>query len=210
MRATGPAYRSLAGSLGLVLLAAGTASAGDRVGQPSARRRAGTIGVAARLGLGARGIATYDNDVYCGDTDAQAAYGYASVCTGRSPLALDLEGSYALTPTLEVLLELRVGLETDVGATPGASGPRPFHLAPGARVFFSDDARTRLFVQPELVLDLAGYTRGKDLGVRVLEGVWFDVRRSFSASLYVAESLAFSRWLYAAFEVGVGGQWRFR
>ena len=84
------------------------------------------------------------------------------------PLALDLEGSYGVSQRIELVLELRIGLERDFGTTPSESGPRPFHVAPGARFYFSEAKRTKLFVQPELVFDFAGdhravlnYLRGR-------------------------------------------------
>src|SRR2546423_157524 len=75
----------------------------------------GQIGVSARFGIGARGILTYKNTVYCGKLDPQAAYGFASVCTGRTPLALDLEASYGVARSAELTLEMRFGLERDFG-----------------------------------------------------------------------------------------------
>lgn len=169
----------------------------------------GQVGVSARLGLGVRGIATYDNAIYCGKTDSQAEHGFASVCTGRVPLSLDLEGSYGVTRSIELVLEMRLGLERDFGTAPGTAGPRPFYLAPGARFFFSEAARSKLFVQPEIVFDFAGYQRGNDFGVRGIEGYWIDLHRSYGLYFFVGETLEFSRWLSASFEGGVGFQGRY-
>src|SRR5687767_15108941 len=83
----------------------------------------GQFGASARLGVGARGIATYENRTYCGSTDTEAEFGYASVCTGRMPLMLGLEGSYGVGRKAELVLELRFGLESDFGSTPQDSGP---------------------------------------------------------------------------------------
>jgi hypothetical protein len=169
----------------------------------------GQFGASARLSLGARGIVTYDNDVYCGKTDPEAEFGFASVCTGRTPLALDLEFSYGLKSTIELVLELRLGLESDFGTAPGTSGPRPFFLAPGARFFFSEAARAKFFVQPEVVLDFAGYSQGNDFGLRGIEGLWIDLHRAYGLYFYVGETLELARWLSASFEAGVGFQGRY-
>lgn len=169
----------------------------------------GQFGVSARLSLGVRGIATYENNVYCGKTDPEAEFGYASVCTGRTPLALDLEFSYGVKPTIELLLEMRLGVETEFGSMPTADGPRPFWLSPGARFFFSEAARAKFFVQPQIVLDLTGHERGNDFGVRGIEGLWIDLHRSYGLYFFVGETLEFSRWLSASFEVGVGFQGRY-
>ena len=169
----------------------------------------GQIGFSARFGIGARGILTYDSMNYCGKTDPQAKYGFASVCTGRTPLALDLEASYGVAKSVELTLEIGLGLERDFGTAPGTSGPRPFFLAPGARFFFSEAARSKLFVQPELVIDLASYKAGNDIGGRGIEGYWIDLHRTYGLYFFVAETLEFSRWLSASFEAGVGFQGRY-
>jgi hypothetical protein len=170
----------------------------------------GKFGLSGRLSLGVRGIIPYDDGVFCGDMSSEGTNGYASACTGRTPMALDLELSYGVKPTIELVLELRIGLETDIPTTPGADdAARPFHIAPGARFFFSDTAKMKLFVQPELVLDFANYATGNDFGVRGIEGLWIDLHRSYGVYVFVAETLGFSRWLSAAFEGGVGFQGRY-
>src|SRR5258706_2132533 len=75
----------------------------------------GQLGLSARFGIGARGILTYKNTVYCGKLDPQAAHGFASVCTGRTPLALDVEASFGVAKSAELTLEMRFGLERDFG-----------------------------------------------------------------------------------------------
>ena len=169
----------------------------------------GQFGVSARFGLGVRGIATYENTVFCGKEDLQAEHGFASVCTGRTPLSLDLELGYGIAQSIELTLEMRIGLERDFGATPQIAGPRPFHLAPGARFFFSEAARTKLFVQPELVFDLADYARGNDFGLRGIQGFWIDLHRTYGLYFFIGETLEFSRYLSAAFDAGIGFQGRY-
>jgi hypothetical protein len=170
----------------------------------------GKFGLSGRLSLGVRGIVTYENTVYCGKTDPEAKFGFASACTGRTPMALDLELSYGVKPTIELVVELRIGLEKDVGSNPTTTDrPRPFHISPGARFFFSDTAKLKLFVQPQLVFDFASYASGNDFGIRGIEGLWIDLHRSYGAYVFIAENLGFSRWLSAAFEVGVGFQGRY-
>jgi len=191
-----------------VLFALVTAAQADDTDPPATFHK-GQVGVSARLGVGVRGIATYENTVYCGKTDPQGENGLASVCTGRTPQSLDLEGSYGVARSIELVLELRIGLERDFGTAPGASGPRPFHIAPGARFFFSEATHTKLFVQPEVVFDFAGYDQGNDFGVRGIEGFWIDLHRAYGLYFYVGETLEFSRWLSAAFEAGIGFQGRY-
>jgi hypothetical protein len=187
-----------------IVLSSTTAFADD-----AATFHKGKFGLSGRLSLGVRGIVTYDNNVYCGKTDPQGAFGYASACTGRTPMALDLEFSYGVKPTIELVLEMRLGLERDVGATPSDEGPRPFHLSPGARFFFSDTAKMKLFIQPQVVFDLADYASGNDFGLRGIEGLWIDLHRSYGLYVFVAETLGFARWMSGSFEGGVGFQGRY-
>ena len=196
----------------LVLFALCAAVGGDAWAdetEPPITFHKGQFGLSARFGLGARGIATYDNMIYCGKTDPQAEFGYASVCTGLAPLALDLEASYGVAKSIELTLEMRIGLTRDFGTSPSTDGPRAFHLAPGARFFFSEAKRTKLFVQPALLIDLANHQGGNDFGVRGIEGFWIDLHHSYGIYFYIAEQLAFSRWLSAAFEGGFGFQGRY-
>jgi hypothetical protein len=188
-----------------VVLLAGQAARAD-----DGSTHKGQFGGSIRLGLGVRGIATYENKHYCGTTDDEAEYGFASVCTGRAPFTLDLEGSWGVGRKAELTLELRIGLESDFGATPMDDGPHLFQLAPGARFFFSDTARGKAFVQPALMFDFSDYGNGtgNDLGLRGIEGYWIDMARTYGGYVYVGETLGFSRWLSASFEVGVGFQVR--
>jgi hypothetical protein len=195
--------------LAVTLLVALCAPAAADDTEPPVTFHKGQVGISARLGVGVRGIATYQNDIYCGKTDAQAEHGFASVCTGRLPIALDLEASYGVARSIELVLEMRVGIESDFGTSPSESGPRPLHLAPGARFFFSEAKHTKLFVQPELVFDLTGYDRGNDIGFRGLEGFWIDLHRSYGIYLWIAETAEFKRWLSFSFEGGIGFQGRY-
>ena len=183
--------------------------------EPPVTFHKGQVGFSARFGLGERAIATYDSKYYCGTLDSTAKYGYAPVCTERTPLALGLEASYGVATTVELLVELRLGLERDFGGKPGDDGPRPLFLAPGARFFFSEAKRAKLFVQPEFVFDFSGYKdaagmdRGTDYGVRGLEGLWVDLHRSYGMYVFVGETLEMARWLDASFEIGAGFQGRY-
>lgn len=177
----------------------------DDEAEPAITSHKGQFGLSARIGVGVRAIATYEKNVFCGnDADDR-------VCTGRNPMSLDLEASYGVAPSIEATLELRVGLESDFGATAGADGPRPLHLSPGARFFFNEAKRTKLFVQPALVFDFANYEQrdGNDFGVRGIEGFWIDLHPSYGLYFFIAETIEFSRWLSGGFEAGVGFQGRY-
>jgi hypothetical protein len=170
----------------------------------------GQLQASVRVALGLRGIATYDSEVYCGDIDPQAPAGYAPVCTGRAPMSLDLELGYGVGRRVDLVVELRLGLERDFGAAPGDDGPRMFHLSPGARFFFSEGSRLKLFTTAQVVIDFAGYEdslgadRGKDFGVRNLSGLWVDVSRTLGVYAFVGETATLARWLRFELEGGLG------
>jgi hypothetical protein len=187
----------------VVLLFASPAWADDT--DPPITGHKGQFGLSARMAVGVRAIATYDRTVFCG------AEVEDRVCTGRAPMSLDLEASYGVTSSIEATLEFRIGIESDFGSAPGTDGPRPFSISPGARFFFSDTKKAKLFVQPALVFDFADYAQrgGNDFGVRGIEGLWIDLHRSYGLYFYVAETIEFSRWLSGGFEVGVGFQGRY-
>jgi len=176
----------------------------------------GQLEGSVRLGLGMRAIATYDNMDYCGDTDPQGQFGFASVCTGRAPFSLDLELGYGVARRVDLFAELRVGLESDFGASPTTGGPRMLHLSPGARFFFSEGSRSKLFTTAQIVFDFAGYEdaggagRGTDFGIRNLSGLWFDLARAYGVYVYVGETATFARWMRFELEGGIGVQGRYR
>ena len=139
------------------------------------------------------------------------------MCTSRAPFSLDFEVGYGLANWLDAVVETRVGIEPDFASTSldNSDGPRMFHLSPGLRFFFADAGRTKVFSTAQLVLDFAGYEdtsgndRGFDLGVRNLNGLWFDIERAYGFYVYAGETLTFGRWLRAELELGAGVSARF-
>ncbi len=196
-----------------ILCAAPSARADDSLPGPDQHK--GQLGVSLRLGTGIRGIATFDSMLYCGKQDSTAAYGHAPVCTARSPLALDLELGYGVTSAIDLLVEMKLGLERDFGPMPNSDGPRPFQVAPGARFFFSEAKRTKLFIQPEIVFDFTGYKNasggdlGTDVGVRGLEGFWIDLHRAYGVYFWAGQTVEFTKWLSFELDAGIGFQGRY-
>ena len=138
------------------------------------------------------------------------------MCVGRSPFVLDLEASYGLKRKLDGFLEVRLGIESDFGASPtSGDGPHIVHVSPGVRFFFSEARHSKLFSTAQVVFDFSGYkdatgiARGSDFGVRNLNGLWFELDRSYAAYVYVGETLTFVRWLAFELEGGAGFQVRY-
>ncbi|CAN5898442.1 hypothetical protein BH11MYX2_BH11MYX2_10710 [soil metagenome] len=177
----------------------------------------GQIELSLRTSLGYRAIVAYDSQDYCGESDTTTAYGNSSVCTGRAPWGFDIEAGYGVGDRVDLILEMRLGVETDFRSTNSSddAGPHLFHLAPGARFFFADAGVTKLFTTAQAVFDFAGYKdssgsgRGFDFGVRSMNGLWFDLERGYGAYFYAGPTLMFKRWLEADMEIGAGFQARF-
>ena len=88
-----------------------------------------------RLGVGLRAIIPYEKTDYCGEADTSTSTGNAPVCSGRAPFSFDLELGWGLTRRVDLLAEVRLGIEADFASTAITSkgGPHPIHLSPGAR-----------------------------------------------------------------------------
>jgi len=199
-----------------LLVSAGSAAAEAPSGAAADLSHKGQLEASVRFGLGLRAIVTYDSMDYCGDTDPQGQFGFASVCTGRAPFSVDLELGYGVARRVDLIAELRLGLERDFGASPASGGPRMLHLSPGARFFFSEGSRSKLFTTAQVVFDFAGYEdavgagRGTDFGIRNLSGLWFDLARTYGLYVYVGETATVARWMRFELEGGVGVQGRYR
>jgi hypothetical protein len=175
----------------------------------------GQVGVAMSLSTGYRFIKTWDSDRYCGDrASAGDGGGNAAYCFDRTPVALDLALSYGLTRRIELMLELRFGLERDFGGDPLADGPRPRHYAPGVKFWLSQGA-VNYFSTAQLAIDATGYqdAAGDELGVDVrlrnANGVQIDFHDAYGVYAYFGEQVAFGRWIEVGLEAGAGIQGRY-
>jgi hypothetical protein len=176
----------------------------------------GSAGLSVRLAEGLRGIATYHDTDYCGTSSTDATTGNAPVCVTRSPVALELEAAYGVAAHLDILAEMKLGLQADFGSSPTvADGPHPFLLSPGIRYFYSEGHASRLFSTAQVVFDFTGYrattgaTLGSDFGLRNVNGIWFDLHQSYGLYLFFGETLTAARWLGFEAEAGVGFQVRY-
>lgn len=180
------------------------------------RSHKGQFGLALSVATGGRVIKPYDGE-YCGDRDANNnTTGNAALCINRMPFVFDLAASYGVTPRLELLFEVRLGVERDFGGSASdGSGPRLRHYAPGVRFYFGDRGLMKFFSTGQLSIDATGYTDpmgeelDTDLAIRNANGLLLDFHEAYGAYAYFAEEVSFRRWIGLNVEFGVGFQGRY-
>lgn len=190
----------------------------EPVAPPTVTRRThkGQFGLAVSLLTGGRFIKTYDNE-YCGDRDSNGnTTGNSAVCLGRIPFAFDLSVSYGLTGRVELMFDMRLGVERDFGGSvTDSDGPRLRHYAPGVKFYFNDTGVLKFFSTAQLAIDDTGYTSpsgdelGTDVSIRNANGIHLDFHEAYGAYAFFAEDIAFRRWISAGIEFGVGFQGRY-
>ena len=165
---------------------------------------------------GGRFIKTYDQE-YCGDRDNNGnTTGNSTVCLGRIPFAFDLSVSYGMTARIELMFDMRLGVERDFGGSvTDSDGPRLRHYAPGVKFYFSDSGVVKFFSTAQLAIDDTGYTSptgdelGTDVSIRNANGLHLDFHEAYGAFAFFAEDVAFRRWISVGVEFGVGFQGRY-
>ena len=192
-----------------------SASTGEEVGSRRAGHK-GQFGLAAQIVSGSRFIKTWDAADYCGDR-GESSTGNAVYCFSRVPVALDLTATYGVRPHIELMFEMRFGLERDFGSTSATDGdgPRLRHYSPGVRFFFNEKGLMKFFSTAQVALDATGYqdasgeSRGMDYALRNANGIFLDFHDAYGAYVFFGEELEFKRWLEAGLELGVGIQGRY-
>ncbi len=177
----------------------------------------GQFGVHLQPGTGYRVLFPY-NEEYCGQTSDE---GPKSVCTGRSPFYLDVGLSFGVTHSLELIADLRLGLEQDFESLAGGAGPKQLSFAAGLRLFVDPDGKFKFFSTLQGVVETTDYsaTTGgaggppledvADFGVRNVNGVQLDLHRTFGVFVHFGETVTFANWLRFELHGGVGVQARF-
>ncbi|HEY8145569.1 MAG TPA: hypothetical protein VIG06_22970 [Kofleriaceae bacterium] len=160
--------------------------------------------------LGYRSIVTYDEE-YCGDLKKDDGGGNSATCYGRSPFSLDVGLGYGVLDILEVFLEMRFGLERDIGATPNMDGPRTVALAPGVKAYLGRIGEMAFFSTVQLPIDFTSFDQvdKNDFGIRNVNGLQLDLHRTFGVYVMFGEEVSWRRWLRFEIEAGLGVQARF-
>ncbi|HEU5056780.1 MAG TPA: hypothetical protein VFU21_09640 [Kofleriaceae bacterium] len=170
----------------------------------------GQVGLHLQGVMGYRAIVTYDEE-YCGDLKEDDGGGNSSACYGRSPFGLDVGLAYGVMDRLEILLEIRLGLERDIGAAPDMDGPRMFALAPGVKAYLGQIGEMAFFSTLQLPIDFTSFDQvdKNDFGIRNVNGLQLDLHRTFGIYVMFGEEVSWRRWLRFEIEAGLGAQARF-
>lgn len=185
------------------------------VSPPPRGHHKGQFGLALSVATGYRFIATWDQERYCGErATANNGGGNAAYCFSRTPFAVDVTVSYGVAEAVELMVDLRFGLERDFGASASSEGPRLRHYAPGVRFFLGGRDRLAYSSSIQLAIDTTGYTDatgelGTDVRLRNANALQLDFHDAYGAFVYFGEELAFRRWFEVGLEAGAGIQGRY-
>jgi len=162
------------------------------------------FGLAVMPGDGYRVVVPYTRDVTdCGDRAQMAAH----VCGSRAPMFLDLQPSFGIEQSWDIIVDLRLGLERDFNTF------RPFFVMPGFRYWLESESHVKFFTTVQFVYDGTGqqpttkHTRS-DFGFRNSNGLMIEVMRNLGIYFQVGETLGFVRWFSITVDGGIGVQAR--
>lgn len=162
------------------------------------------FGLSLMPGVGYRIIVPYRDNVDCGDSSGSPK----SVCTARSPVFLDVAASYGLSPRIDLLFDVRLGLEGE-----RYTSSHQLALAPGLRIWLDEDGPLKFYTTIQGVYDsTAQNTNGvsdTDVGFRNANGVMYDLMRNFGFFAQFGETFGFKRWFRIEVDAGLGAQVRF-
>jgi|GEM_PF-1770865 len=162
------------------------------------------FGLAVMPGDGYRVVIPYTRDLTdCGDHAQMGAH----VCGSRAPLFLDLQPSFGIEQSWDILVDLRLGLEKDFNTF------RPFFVMPGFRYWLESETHVKFFTTLQFMYDGTDQqptTKHKrsDFGFRNSNGLMIEVMRNLGIYFQVGETLGFVRWFSITVDGGIGVQAR--
>jgi hypothetical protein len=167
---------------------------------PPLRNHQYQFGFGVRGGTGFRVLMPYKEGVDCGDAGKR-------VCLSRQPAWLELSPSFGVTHGLEVLLDVRIGLEKDY--TDG----RLLYFAPGIKYYADPDGLFKFFATGQIVFEYEPQGEGSrlmafDFGLRSALGFQLDFNRHIGVALQGGVLLGFARELAFTLDFALGIQGR--
>jgi hypothetical protein len=158
------------------------------------------FGLSLAPGAGYRFIAPYNEGEPCGQNGKR-------VCLSHVPAFLELEMAFGITASLDLIADLRFGVEQDYTTT------TDFFFAPGIKYFIDPNSLFKLYTTIQLVFDhedeSASGVDNFDFAIRNANGLQLDLWRNFGVFAQLGETLGFVRWLRIEIDVAGGVQGRF-
>jgi len=162
------------------------------------------FGLAVMPGDGYRVVVPYTRDLTdCGDHAQMGAH----VCSSRAPMFLDLQPSFGIEQSWDIIVDLRLGLEKDFNTF------RPFFVMPGFRYWLESESHVKFFTTVQFVYDgteqqPTSKHKRSDFGFRNSNGLMIEVMRNLGVYFQVGETLGFVRWFSVTVDGGIGVQAR--
>jgi hypothetical protein len=161
------------------------------------------FGIAVLFGDGYRMIFPYSSQpVDCGDSNGMGA----RVCTSRAPSFIDLQPSFGISQSWDVLVDFRLGIEKDFNTL------RQLFIMPGFRYWLDTQSHVKFFTTIQLAYDASKQNtsaqKSTDFGVRNSNGLMVEIMRNFGVYAQFGETMGFVRWLSFSVDAGIGIQAR--
>jgi len=162
------------------------------------------VGISFMPGTGYRLVIPYQENIICGDASGDAN---RRVCSHVLPFFLDLQLSYGFHPRVDLIVDLRFGLQQD----PAPPNGHQFAFAPGFRYWLDQGVALKFYVTGQVVYDHTNYSlvSKDDIAVRNADGLMYDVIKNVGFFIQVGWTMGFKRWYRLEFDGGLGVQVRF-
>jgi hypothetical protein len=160
------------------------------------------FGMAVMPGGGYRIVFPYKENLDCGDANNNMA----RVCTNRLPFFIDLQPSFGVSESWDVLLDVRLSFEQNVFRY------HEIFLMPGFRYWLDTQTHVKFYTTLQLAFDVTKQSTSTvssfDVGVRNSNGLMVEIMRNFGAYFQFGETVGFVRWLSFGVDAGIGVQAR--
>jgi hypothetical protein len=165
----------------------------------------GQGGISIMPGTGYRVIVPYQDNIWCGDSSGNQ--GNRRVCTHLLPFFLDLKLSYGVHPRLDLIVDLRFGIQED----PATHGSHQFAVAPGVRYWLDQGVALKFYATGQAIYDHTDYIEvsKSDFALRNADGIMYDAIRNVGFFFQVGWTMGFTRWFRLELDTGLGVQVRF-
>jgi hypothetical protein len=180
-----------------------------RLGGPAQANHKYQTGLWVMPGTGYRLIVPYKENQTCGDSSGAQG---KRVCAHSVPAFLDFQLSFGVVARLDLILDVRFGLQQD----PAVPGSHQFAIAPGLRFWLDQDVSLKFFTTLQFVYDYTNFSNSQgqgisssDVGVRNANGLMYDPIRNVGFFVQFGETIGFMRWFRIDLDVGLGAQIRF-